>query len=182
MFAHASVSRSISFPYRALALALAAGFAAVTCCSVIGVKAGAGLSVALTVRERSGIERRGEPVTSGVPISRSLDLRSIDGLRLAGSDGGEIPAQFQVTSRWGGAPGDAARPIRWLLIDFMASVGANGTATYYLRDGGSGSAVNTGLKVVRNDSTGVEIATGAARFTFGKRRFRLFEAVAVGGQ
>ncbi len=157
-----------------------AGLAAVTGTATRCSGTGGGLSVALTVRETAGVARQSEPVTSGVPVARSLDLRSTGGLRLVDSSGRDVPAQFQVTSRWGGTPGDASRPVRWVLVDFQASVGANGTATYRLEEGGAGDAAETGLRVTRNDGEYLEITTGAARFAFGKRGFKLFDSVYVG--
>ena len=115
-------------------------------------------------------------------MARSLDLRTTDGLQLVDQGGRALPAQFKVTSRWGGAPGDPARPIRWLLVDFQASVAANGSTAYYLREGGSGEAADTGLKVTADDGDRLEITTGPARFAFGRRGFKLFESVHVGGR
>lgn len=142
---------------------------------------GAGFSIRLTVRERSRVARRAEPVTSGVPVARSAGLLSTENLRLFDEGGGQVPAQFEVTSRWGGAPGELSLPIKWLLVDFMADVPAGGQATYDLRDSG-GERAGTPLAVTRDDAGAIEIETGAARFTVSKARFNVFDSVVLGGR
>src|SRR5688572_10902561 len=54
----------------------------------------------LTVRETAGIARSGEVVRSGVPIPRSLNLRSTGPLAVVDAAGKAVPADFQVTARW----------------------------------------------------------------------------------
>ena len=74
-----------------------------------------GIRVPLTMREWSGLARRGEPVTTGIP----LDPGAVSDLtRLAVfDDGGErVPAQFASLAR--GPDGSA----RGLVCDFPASV------------------------------------------------------------
>ena len=162
------------------ALCMVAGLVAFTGSAMQCAGTAAAVSVALKVTDEAGVQRRAEPVTSGVPLARSLDLKSTAGLRLLDAAGREVPAQFQVTSRWGGAPGDDSRPIRWVLVDFQAHVEPGGTAAYYLKDGGSGDAAGTGLAVTRDDPDILEVSTGAARFAFARSSFRLFEHVFIG--
>ncbi|MCG2796391.1 MAG: DUF5719 family protein, partial [Actinomycetia bacterium] len=131
--------------------------------------------------ERSGVARQSEPATSGVPLAKAHDIKSTGGLKVVDAGGKEVPAQFEVTSRWGGGPADGGLPIRWLLVDFQASVAANGSSVYHLQEGGSGDSADTGLNVVRDDTQYLEIDTGAARFRFNKASFNLFDNVSVGG-
>jgi len=139
-----------------------------------------GLSIELTVRERSGVARHSEPVTSGVPFARSAGIKSTDGFTVTDSAGHAVPAQFKVTSRWGGSPENRELPIRWLLVDFQADVAANGTATYYLSQGGPGNPIPNVLNVTRNDGDFLEVSTGPARFGFSRQRFKIFDSVFVG--
>ncbi|MCJ7745931.1 MAG: hypothetical protein MUP40_06565, partial [Actinobacteria bacterium] len=140
----------------------------------------AALSMELTVKERSGAARHSEPVTSGVPLAQSPGIKSTDGFAVTDSAGRAVPAQFQVTSRWGGSPENRELPVRWLLVDFQADVAANGTATYYLSQGGPGNPVPDVLNVTRNDGDYLEVSTGPARFSFSKHRFKIFDSVFVG--
>ncbi len=78
-------------------LAVALGAPAVvpvrTCVSVL-----AAAVVELSVVERQGQARRGEPVTFAVPFPKG-QLRSAEQVRLL-RDGKEVPAQFRATGLW----------------------------------------------------------------------------------
>ena len=67
---------------------------------------------------------------------------------------------MKVLARWGGAPEDTQKPLKWVLVDFLGNVEANGTATYYLADRGSSANVSSGVSVV-TDPEFVIIDTGA---------------------
>lgn len=126
-----------------------------------------GTPIPLNVREVAGVARTGEVLTSGVPIPRSLDLRTTAGLRVT-SGSQTVPAQFEVLARWDAAVNDASAPIQWLLVSFPATVGASATAAYELRTvGGPGpSAPATPVSVAQSGST-VTVSTGAATFVIG---------------
>jgi hypothetical protein len=83
------------------------------------------------------VARSGEVVRSGVPLARSLGVKSVAGLAVVDASGQTVPAEFKVTARWNGSKNDASLPIQWLLIGFPATVGANSTATYRLVTDGS---------------------------------------------
>ena len=76
--------------------------------------------VELSVVERQGVARLGEPVTFGVPLPKG-ELQNTQQVRLM-RDGAEIPAQFRATGLW--RPDES---IRWLLVDFQADIDANAT-------------------------------------------------------
>ncbi len=56
-----------------------------------------GLSMELTVRERSGVARHSEPVTSGVPFARSAGIKSTDGFTVTDAAGRAVPARSRAT-------------------------------------------------------------------------------------
>ena len=126
----------------------------------------AGIDVPLVVAENGGVDRVGEPVTSGIPIPRSGGLVDTTGLRLLGPDGLPVPAQFTPLARWGGGPDDAAAPIRWLLVDFQVDLAAWGEAVFRLVDGG-GARPGAPVLTVTEGPEGVVVDTGAARFVIG---------------
>ena len=87
----------------------------------------AGIDIPLTIRETAGIPRHQWLITTGVPLPQGA-VRTPEQLQIMDSQGGFVPAQFNVASRWW-----ADGSIRWIHCDFAASVKANSTATYYLR-------------------------------------------------
>ena len=89
-------------------------------CLSYGVSA-ADTSIALRVTELAGADRDEEIVTSGVPLSRGT-LTDVSQSRLLDADGNEVPFVGTVLARW---PDGS---VKWLLLDFRASVGAGQTA------------------------------------------------------
>ena len=136
-----------------------------------------GLDVPLTVAENAGIGRVTEPITSGIPIPESENLLSTSSLGVF-SGVTEIPAQFRVLARWGGAPSDATKPIKWVLVDFQATVTANGTAIYYLRSSGNGTASGPNLAEL-SSSTTITVNTGSFEFTVNKSSFNIFDTASL---
>jgi hypothetical protein len=134
----------------------------------------------LTVRETAGVPRVGEVVRSGVPMPRSLDLRSVAGLAVVDASGTPVPAEFKVTARWNAGKGDATAPIQWLLVSFPATVGARSSATYRVVT--DGSVVNPAparpVTVTRNGNA-VTVDTGAAIFRLGANPGMLFDEVVL---
>jgi hypothetical protein len=128
--------------------------------------------VELSVVERQGVARLGEPVTFGVPLPKG-ELQSAKQVRLM-RDGAEIPAQFRATGLW--------RPdgsIRWLLVDFQADIDANARHTYTLEYGNDISARAKPAAAVRIEESDdvYRVATGAALFSISKKVFDLFQEV-----
>mgnify|MGYP001581773158 CR=1 FL=1 len=138
------------------------------------------LSVKLTVDEPAGLARTQEPVTTGIPLPKNANIFDSNTLRIVGADGvTTIPAQFQVISRWDGLISDTTKPIKWVLVDFQADVVANATATYYLKDGGTGTAMS-GITTTATAGQ-FSISTGAATITINRNNFNLFDTVNLGG-
>lgn len=136
------------------------------------VVAVASFNVPLTLQETAGVARADEPVTSGVPIPRNVNLVDLTRLRLLDDSGQPVAAQFTPLARWGGAPDDASKPVRWLLLDFQAAVPANSTVTYYLVNSGGTMPTYPTLRITE-DANAVIIDTGAARFSISKTDGRL---------
>ncbi|HSF38941.1 MAG TPA: fibronectin type III domain-containing protein [Thermoanaerobaculia bacterium] len=125
--------------------------------------------------------RTNEVVRSGVPLARSLGVKSVSGLAVVDGSGQTVPAEFKVTARWNGSKNDATLPIQWLLIGFPATVGANSTVTYRLvTDGSAGPnpAPAQAVTVTRNGNA-VTVDTGAAIFRLGAGSGALFDEVVL---
>lgn len=137
----------------------------------------------LTVRETAGIARSGEVIRSGVPLPRSLNLTSTQGLGIRSQDGRLQPAEFTVLARWDTGLTDSSRPIQWLLVSFPASIEANGSSQYELvwpPEGGTGPAPSPGLTVERDGGT-ITVRTGTAVFVAGGTSGALFDEIRLPG-
>ncbi len=163
--------------WRALALVIACGFAAVTTpADTQGNSAPPSASsrpripseLILTVRETAGIARAGEVVRSGVPLPRGLNLRDSNSLTLVDAAGIAVPAEFQVLARWD-AGRNADAPIQWLLVTFAATVTASGSATYrVVSDGSAGPNLAPAAPVTLGRSGNqIIVNTGPAIFRLG---------------
>ncbi|MFZ5878828.1 MAG: hypothetical protein ACOY0R_05645, partial [Chloroflexota bacterium] len=139
------------------------------------VSAATSFDIPLTVRETGGVTRVHDPVTWGVPLAESFGVTSASQLQVTDAQGNAIPAQFSVLARWGGAPGDETKPIKWVLVDFQANLAANASAVYHLKNGISPAHPNA-IQVIDSAGT-VEVDTGRARFVVGKSGFRLFDQI-----
>ncbi len=138
------------------------------------------LNVPFTVRNTLDINRSVEPVTTGIPLPADSGIFDTRHLGITDSSGNSVPASFKVTARWGGAPDDGSKPVKWLLATFMATVPGNGHATYHLVNT-QGQQADGSLKVTENTSDSMTIDTGAATFTLDKHRFSIFRKVEVAG-
>ena len=136
--------------------------------------------IELRVKERAGVARSGEITTSGVPLPRDFNVYSPDDISLFDTNGSPVPCQKKVTARWGGSPDDASKPVKWVLLDFPASVGASGESAYFLRRtqtrADPPAAVN-----VSDDGSAVTVNTGAAVFRMRRDSFDLFNSVELAG-
>ncbi|MBN1955344.1 MAG: hypothetical protein JW900_09875 [Anaerolineae bacterium] len=125
------------------------------------------LNVPLQVDNLLDVERIEEPVTSGIPLPHELRLADPQQLQLVDAAGTPVAAQFTPLARWGGAPDDPSAPIRWLLVDFQATVAARSTSYYFLQEGGPGPSPVQPL-VVTDEAAVLTVDTGTARFSIDK--------------
>ncbi|KKR98242.1 MAG: hypothetical protein UU48_C0004G0035 [Candidatus Uhrbacteria bacterium GW2011_GWF2_41_16] len=147
------------------------------------VLAAPAISVPISVRNTFSFERT-EVSTFGLPIPQKANLLTIDELGIRNVKGELVPAEFHVTSRWGGGPEDVGRPIRWILISAPFSVGPSETAIYRLTNDGNGNTLaqqQSRLFFKDNDSQWL-ISTGTAEFVLSKDKLDLFSQVTVGEQ
>jgi len=116
-------------------------------------------TVPLHVAEPSGVDRRFWPVTSGIPIPRGA-LGSISALRLLGPDGEKCQLQARATAHW---PDGS---IKWVLLDFQATVEAGRTAVFQLvftHRGGGPDKPERAPSQVTETADGLEFSTGEVR-------------------
>ena len=87
-----------------------------------------GIDIPLTIRENAGVPRHQSLITTGVPLPKGA-VRTLEKLQIMDAQGRFIPAQFSVASRWW-----SDGSVRWVHCDFAATVKAQSTATYFLRE------------------------------------------------
>jgi hypothetical protein len=116
--------------------------------------------VLLTVANPSDHPRSHEPVLSGVPIPKG-ELASPEHARLLAGSGAEVPCRITSTGIW---PDGS---VKWLLLDFQASVRPGAAAEYTLEYGHAVrcAVVSAGLTVSRVGGD-LRVDTGPARFLF----------------
>jgi len=128
--------------------------------------------VTLTVADDIGVPRAGEAVTSGIPLPQGL-LAADASLQLS-AGGKRIPAGFTVINRW---PDGSAR---WVLLDTVLDVPANGSVTLSLDQ--TAARPLRGTLAVDDGAEQISVDTGAAQFVVRKSGFRLFESLSVDGE
>lgn len=126
----------------------------------------------LNVKEMSGFDRTNEIIQNGIPLNRSLNFSDTNNLKILDSVGTQIPAQFEVLSRWAGAK-TGSTPIQWLLVSFPASLTKNSTKKFYLTTGANSTPTNP-ISITSN-STEISVSTGIARFVISKTSFSVFK-------
>ena len=142
------------------------------CVLMVAGTAAAALNVPLTVVDRAGYARVGEPVTSGVPLPKGL-MADTSRLTLQGPNGAAVPAQFTVATRWW-----PDRSIRWVLVDFQADCPKDGRVVYTLTDGGANPAPAVPVSA-RIDGDVATVTTGRVKFTVNRAKFNLLDEVWV---
>ena len=124
------------------------------------------------------------PVTRGVPIPEGM-LRGMEGLAVVDPDGDRVPAQIRVLGHW------ADGSVKWVLVDFKASAGSTGRATYHLTDEmveeapaprqpttcNSNTYPSVRVEETEND---LHVDTGVLRFRVDRHRYRLYHDVSLG--
>lgn len=129
--------------------------------------------IPLTVTEPTGIARRNDVVTTGVPLPRQalMDTRSI---RLVDGEGKDVPADTHITARWD--DGSAM----WVMLDFQTSLDANQTLNYRLLYGPEvkTQAPAGGIAVTESPES-ITVNTGALTARVSKRSFSLPETVTL---
>jgi hypothetical protein len=127
--------------------------------------------IALTVEEPAGVVRSNWPVTSGVPLAAGA-LRDPAAVRLVADDGSAVPLQTDALARW---PDGS---VRWLLLDFPASLGAKQKRHYTLQTGAPPAVASAGDALRVTEARGqITIETGPLRLELSRTAFAPLGAV-----
>lgn len=132
----------------------------------------------LEIKSDLPVKRDNEPVTTGIPIAKEYDIKSITNLVILDKSKNIIPSQFVVTARWGGKIDDSSKPIKWVRVTFFATIEKSTAATYYFANNATNTTASS-LKITTDDSTSMIVNTGNALFEISKNPFSLFKKVTV---
>jgi hypothetical protein len=138
-------------------------------------------SVPLTLRDGSASTRTNDWVTTGVPLPQGTGVTNAANLMVTDSTPTTVDSMLTVLARWGGAPSDATKEIKWVLCDFRASVASGSTAVYYLTDRAGSDPGNSPTVVITSDATYYTVNTGTGGITAKIRRdkFTLLDSVVL---
>lgn len=123
------------------------------------------LRVPITVQEDAGAGRASEGVTLGVPLPREADVRDVRRLRLADESGADVPVQLRALSRWGGPVADETAPLRFVVVDFQATIGGRGTRQLVLTEDAA-TKPDAAAAIARQESGTVLVDTGVLSVAF----------------
>ena len=137
---------------------------------------------ALSILDEAMVSTTGRPITGGVPLPEQAGITSTSQVELLDAGGEPIPAQMTVLSRWGAAPDDPTRPIRWLLLDYQTDLDAGEArdlSVHYDNAGSFDHPVSTPIST-SEDGTHITVDTGAASFRIKKNGNNFFDQVLIG--
>jgi hypothetical protein len=126
------------------------------------------LHVPLTIQEgiygdAKGVARHQEPVTVGIPLADSENIKNISHLGLQGASAG----QFRVLGRW------PSGNIEWLQIDTLADTSPGELNNSVSLVEGSGNFGGTDLG--SDSQSQITVSTGTAVFTVQKKNFDIID-------
>ena len=147
---------------------------AVALCGSVA-SAAVALEVKLTVKEPVGVERKAEPVSTGVCFKPG-EVKDPGKLALFTADGQAVPAQFSPLVKLEDGS------YQWVLLDFQASVPANGSAEFVVK--GGDPAAPPQLVAVKEAGGVYTVKNGPLEFTVdaSKPDFELLSSLKVDGK
>lgn len=126
----------------------------------------------IILTECGGVARSGEYVRIGIPFARG-ELSDQEGLAVLNPQEGLQPVQAAVLGRW------HDDSIKWLLLDFAASVPAYGRSCYRLVN--ALGILAPAIRITQESETW-QVDTGSALFSVDAQIFRPFSRVAAAGR
>jgi hypothetical protein len=128
------------------------------------------IEIPLLVTETTGIDRRNEPVTFGIPFPRGM-LFENSRLVLLNEEGRQVPIQTDTLETW------PDRSAKWVLLDFQGEILENTSKKYRLQCRECQEDIpDKGISLTNGD-TFIRIDTGAAVFKIDKETFLPFASV-----
>jgi hypothetical protein len=129
--------------------------------------------VELTISERAGIARTGEPITIGVPLPENL-ITDTAVLALTDAAGNKIDCEFRKAAEWLNNSS-----IRWVHLDFQASLAESASTKVVLHEDATKHLPGVSKLTITDLGTKYEVNTGMIKFTVKKANYNVFDEVYV---
>jgi hypothetical protein len=132
-----------------------------------------GATVPITVEDNAGVGRLAAPASGGIPFPRGLLTdAALDKVALADQHGVRVDSLQKpvVLGRWGDGS------VKWLLLDFLADVPANGSTRFTFGVAAQGAPAAPGITVAET-ATEFTVDTGKLKAVISKTRFSLLDKV-----
>lgn len=110
--------------------------------------------VELSVDNQLTIKRNREPVSTGVPLPRELNIEDTEKLALLDESGRKVPAQFQPLAWW-----TDQKTVKWVLVHFQANVPRKDSVKYILQYD-SEADVNHSSPIAKVEQDRISVDTG----------------------
>jgi hypothetical protein len=134
----------------------------------------------LELRDDAGVARSAEVASAGIAIPFALRLTDLSELTLVGPGERRLATQLDVISRWGGPVDDTGLPVRWLRVVVPATLVANGTSSYSLRQyAGLAAASDPFAASITAEADGWRVDTGLAELVIDPTNPALLESIAI---
>ena len=134
------------------------------------------LKPVISLKEKNNLKRLHEPVTLGIPFKKGF-LKMDKAVSLKDADDNEIPSQYRILDAWKDGS------VKWMLLDFFASVDENSEKKYYLEISAPGRNLVPGKMEFESGKDGViRIDTGKSCFSVDSRYFSPFLTVNTDGK
>jgi hypothetical protein len=114
--------------------------------------------VPIGVEEASGVARQEWPVRVGVPFAAGVLAKGAP-VALSGPDGKPVPVQTTVMGTW------LDGSVKWLLVDFQATVPANSHVFYTLKANAKPAAAPA-ADLAKEEGGAIRVDTGAGQWAF----------------
>jgi hypothetical protein len=120
--------------------------------------------VQLTIKERAGVTREAEPVTTGLPLPFGR-IKGVSELQLLDERGDPLVADIQAVNRWW-----SDGSLKWIHLHFQTSIPADNEQTVSLVKKKRRNVARTTLKVEQNKDR-ISVTTGPLRLLVRKQGF-----------
>ena len=123
--------------------------------------------------------RKSVPVSRSVPLTADAEVLSIDELFLESEAGTLVAAGFTPVARWGGPTDDEAKPLKWVLVEFVTDIGSQQEKTFTIM---RGTAPRPEPTIFVEQTSGHLVQTGPCDFVVGPEDGGLLIEANCGGE